>query len=246
MYSKRLANREILRFIYAPPFTNDDDIFDEDKPDPPFPDAPFYMRSVYYYWWAFLRLNKEYMECCKNNGAGVHADLYRDFGDIREDDFFKWWIAKGRNLFCERDLYKIKTYMTVHEARDDPDHVLMSIPILKDMDHLVAEFRQLIKPLYRTRRRNNQLSTAKYPVHSNPIIGALYTRYKVYELREIYPIRTKTLNDIARMVGITASNEEQLKIRTSKALRESKIIIENVVLGKFPVLRLLPSNGDEI
>ena len=91
MFEKRLFNREVLRFIYAPPFTELDDVSEDDKPKAPFNGAPFFMRSGYYYWWAFLRENEEYIACCNLSGKGQHAELYKDFGDVRSDDFFSWW-----------------------------------------------------------------------------------------------------------------------------------------------------------
>ena len=68
MYEKRLFNRRVLRFLYAPPFTKLDDVSEDEKPQAPYRDAPYYMRSVYYYWWAFLRENNEYIGCCNNGG----------------------------------------------------------------------------------------------------------------------------------------------------------------------------------
>ena len=164
MFEKRLFNREVLRFIYAPPFTELDDVSEDDKPKSPFNGAPFYMRSGYYYWWAFLRENEEYIACCASGGKGPHAELYKDFGDVRGDDFFEWWRYTGRELFCEREGEKIEVLMSAAQAQDKDGRVLMSIPIEKDMDHLVAEFKQLIKPLYKKRRKTDTISTARYPI----------------------------------------------------------------------------------
>ena len=60
-------------------------------------------RSPYYWWWQFLRRNQEYLECCERGGKGKHAQLYKDFGDVRDDDFHKWWTKdeRGPNLFAE-------------------------------------------------------------------------------------------------------------------------------------------------
>jgi hypothetical protein len=67
-------------------------------------------RSPYYWWWAYLKLNKPYIETCKNGGKGECSDLYKDFGDIRRDgdrSFLEWWGPNGENhgrLFQERTL----------------------------------------------------------------------------------------------------------------------------------------------
>ena len=236
MYEKQLFKRRVLRFIYAPPFTKLDDVSEDLKPKPPYRDAPFYMRSGYYYWWAFLRENDEYMACCERGGTGEHADLYKDFGDIRGDDFFKWWRETGRELFCERDGEKIETYLSASDAKDKANHVLMSIPIQKDMDHLVAEFKQLIKPFYNNRRKDKDdtLSTARYPIHSRPVIASLHTRLMVYQAHKADTEGKLTLNELGLAAGVAASDKEQRAIATRKHLTAAQNIIRNVVLGRFP------------
>ena len=62
-------------------------------------------RSVFYWWWAYLKRNTEYLICCEANGAGPLASLYQDFGDVRGDDFRSWWggtFQRGAYLFAER------------------------------------------------------------------------------------------------------------------------------------------------
>jgi hypothetical protein len=234
MYEKQLFKRRVLRFIYAPPFTKLDDVSEDDKPKPPYRDAPFYMRSGYYYWWAFLRENEDYIACCERGGTGEYAELYNDFGDIREDDFFKWWRKTGRELFCERDGEKIEVLLSASDAIDKKDHVLMSIPIQKDMDHLVAEFKQLIKPLYKEKRKDDTISTARYPIHSRPVISSLYTRLKVYQAHKADTEGKLTLNELGLLAGVVASDKEQRAIATRKHLTAAQNIIRNVVLGRFP------------
>ena len=38
-------------------------------------------QSPYYWWWAYLRKNEDYIKCCENNGKGKLSKLYKDFGD---------------------------------------------------------------------------------------------------------------------------------------------------------------------
>lgn len=65
----------------------------------PFPKAKPWQCSVYYFWWRFLKEHEGYRECCENGGEGPHAETYRDFGDIRGNDFRSWWKKSGRHLF---------------------------------------------------------------------------------------------------------------------------------------------------
>ena len=234
MFEKRLFNRVVLRFIYAPPFTELDDVSEDAKPKSPYKDAPFYMRSGYYYWWAFLRENDEYIACCASGGKGPHAKLYADFGDVRGDDFFKWWRKTGRELFCEREGEKIEVLMSATDAQDKDDRVLMSIPIQKDMDHLVAEFKQLIKPLYKKRRMADTVSTARYPIHSRPVVASLHTRLSVYQAHKADVEGKLTLDELGKAAGIVAADKTQRAITTRKHLTAAQNIIRNVVLGRFP------------
>lgn len=119
MYEKMLYRRRILYFRYAPPVTALDDTSTRDT-QPPFEGAPGYMWSVYYYWWAFLRLSKAYKACCESGGEGDLADLYAYFGDVRSDDFMHWWakgghardsnltMHTGRRLFSHGARYPIR------------------------------------------------------------------------------------------------------------------------------------------
>ena len=54
-------------------------------------------KSPYYWFWAYMRRNKEYIKCCDNNGAGKLAKLYKDFGDISDfTEEVKKLIAKKK------------------------------------------------------------------------------------------------------------------------------------------------------
>ena len=61
-------------------------------------------QSPYYWWWAYLRRSEAYIKCCEKGGKGPLSKLYADFGDVREDDFRKWWTTgdHGAQLFAEQ------------------------------------------------------------------------------------------------------------------------------------------------
>jgi hypothetical protein len=62
--------------------------------------------SPYYWWWQYLRRNADYIACCERGGKGRLSKLYKDFGDVREDNFHKWWTEgdRGVELFAEQPL----------------------------------------------------------------------------------------------------------------------------------------------
>jgi hypothetical protein len=65
-------------------------------------------RSVYYWWWAYLRMNQQYLDCCSNGGKGRLKNLYQKFGDVRGSDFKEWWQQevngeqRGAYLFANK------------------------------------------------------------------------------------------------------------------------------------------------
>ena len=70
-------------------------------PKPPFDGAKPWQCSVYYFWWRYLREQRSlYAVLPSSGGRGKFAKLYRDFGDVRGDDFWAWWKAH-QHLFSE-------------------------------------------------------------------------------------------------------------------------------------------------
>jgi hypothetical protein len=132
-----------LRYIYCPPLSDMDRVDEGKLPKPPFECAPSYMRSVYYYWWAFLRENDEYIECCDKNGQGPCIGLYRDFGDIRSLDFWAWWSTVGYQLFHERD--EMVALADPNSLDLDPkQEILVKVPLSLDIDTSLDQIRLLI------------------------------------------------------------------------------------------------------
>jgi hypothetical protein len=152
VHRKNLFTRQILYFRHAPPTTGLDSASDSRPLSPPFKDAPRYKCSMYYFWWAFLRENDNYIACCNNSGEGPMADLYRDFGDVRGNDFMEWWIDGGRLLFCE-PLEDAVTLLHDSPRHHDSEHrVLISVPKDGDLDRITAEIRTAMGE-YRLRYR---------------------------------------------------------------------------------------------
>jgi len=58
-------------------------------------------RNLYYWWWIYLRENKDYEKTCANGGEGRFGKLYKDFGDIHATNFAAWWKDKMWMLFGE-------------------------------------------------------------------------------------------------------------------------------------------------
>lgn len=242
MYEKQLLNRKIRYFRYAPPMTRLDDTTDDDRPKAPFSGAPLYMCSVYYYWWAFLRLNSDYMQTCEAGGTGQCAELYADFGDVRSDNFLQWWIDTGRDLFAEPADDVITVVTDADQLNSDKNRVVLSIPVTGDMDRTLAELRKLLQPIYQKNRTNQtRKSQAKYQPHTKPVLSSLHNQLTLWQAYLANPKATNPeLAQIAKSGALTEERNKEDKYdhatgsSVSRTLALAEKIIANVGLGRFP------------
>ena len=245
MYEKQLYGRKVLYFQYAPPMTKLDDCSDDaldNRPNPPFRNAPLWQRSVYYYWWAFLRENRAYMATCDHGGVGEMAALYADFGDVRDEDFMRWWRGGGRLLFCEPPHDEIEVFLSPPQTHDNESRVLLSIPVMGDINRTLAELKQLLKPVYKNASRNaSGDSLARYPVETKAVLTSLHQHWLTWQAHKANP--TATLAELADLAGIAAGGQgpiDDRAIRTSKAVKMgrylsgARALIYNVGFGRFP------------
>ena len=82
------------------------------------------LRSPYYWWWAFLRLSKDYWWVCQRRGAVGDLRLkgmYRDFGNVYELTFEEWFLRRGKNLLSEEpSTSPTSRALTVFSTRSKP------------------------------------------------------------------------------------------------------------------------------
>ena len=250
MYGKRRRNNEPLYFIYAPPQTG------LDRPNARLPatvrpGASKFHNSVYYYWWAFLRLNAEYIECCDAGGTGDLADLYADFGDVRDgarkttdgDDFKAWWIERGVLLFAEPvPLDNIQILEDVPASFDLKHNSLLAIPLNADFELTMKEIRAQLKAEFDGYRRQYSIeSGAKKRVKQRPILSALDDALRCKLAR----IKNTNMSQyaLADEAGLTfpkyseADGDDLYAMKTrrvSRALQRADLLIANVIKGSFP------------
>lgn len=269
MYAKRLMRDRVLFFRYAPPMTRLD-VNREKRPHPPHPGAELHERSVYYFWWAFLRENAAYIECCENDGTGPMAGLYADFGDVRGADssavFTKWWKG-ARHLFCEPPEQKIEFFDEPPLEHDSGSRILLSLPITGDIDQTFSELRKLLQPIYSKARKrmreavrasgnavhqdDDDVSRAKYPVVSKPVLASLHGYLRVWQAKKAHP--TAQAMKIAEASGILQSiagreDDPEFRERVRQRVRDyekkAATLIANVGLGRFPDFTANPDARD--
>ncbi len=139
--------------------------FKYSRPDVLLTDA---QQSPYYWWWAYLRLSKDYWWVCQCQGKADDARLrsmYRDFGDVFTMSFEDWWHRKGQALFAEglsppevRELDRINMRLSPGMS----SHMLLEIPLNLTEATIVKQVKKILRnhPSREVERR----SSAKRPL----------------------------------------------------------------------------------
>ena len=149
-------------------------------------------RSPYYWWWAYLRRNADYLRCCEKGGKGKLSALYKDFGDVRDESFHKWWTTeqRGGKLFGEQPL-SIQFMEVTSPEQWQPawtsDKVLVvAFPLAKSKRKLMGHIKWLLDKRHPGKQGRPALaeldSTAKYRLSRNYTIANLQISLAVYDL----------------------------------------------------------------
>jgi hypothetical protein len=222
----------------------------------------YQQRSPYYWWWAYLRRNKDYLACCESGGAGALASLYADFGDVRADEFHRWWTEGGRGvrLFGERPLEvkfgEIKSSADWLPTWAASDVLVVAVPLAVSKRRLKGEFARLLDERHTGKRGRpavgQQASTARYSLRQNYTITSLRTTLQVYDTwlanQSLPPSQRltqwqlgKPLNKQAARAAESTLAAERLLGRNvlaatvSRYVARAKRLIEGTAQGQFPV-----------
>lgn len=125
-------------------------------------------QSPYYWWWAYLRLSKDYWWVCQCQGKADDARLrsmYRDFGDVFTMDFEQWWRSKGQTLFAERispPEVRELDHVNMRLSPGIASHLLLEIPLNLTEATIVKQVKKILRnhPSREVERR----SSAKRPL----------------------------------------------------------------------------------
>lgn len=151
--------------------------------------ASAWKSSVYYWWWACLKRNKKYLACCESGGKGNHSELYKDFGDVRGDDFQAWWTEgeRGARLFAEPSAeITVRVLKEGEKAPSTNKTLTVSLPLNLPQKFLLQRCRDLLAEVAEGRRGklHARESDAAYRVTGQPNVEALEKMLKVYDTLE--------------------------------------------------------------
>jgi len=213
-----------------------------------------WQRSVYYWWFEYLKRHAGYARTCAQAGRGKYAALYRDFGDVHAADFRTWWAEgdRGARLFAEPLITREVRLVTAEElaaVEPDPNVAFVQMPLNLPKRYLKQAFAKLLVKHHKGRRgvRQARHSQARYPVIGQPNVPALQITLQVYDYRQTHP--ELTLWQIGQQLRLfqleqlpaagdtakTIANKRSIMAASvSRYLRKAQAMIDNAALGKFP------------
>lgn len=173
--------------------------------------------SPYYWWFMFLRLNKDYEATCKANGKGKCADLYKDFGDVYKTNFKDWWLERT-HLFAEpRKGFRMTiANMESELAPFNSDEVInLVVPLSWSRRVLKKRFTELVlNKLERGKRGVSVIeSAATYKLGGKWNVDAFKYAYAIYVEKQKSLAETKKvpLADIAIKAKLPYAIREKAK-----------------------------------
>ena len=194
------------RFSYAPPKL-EGEYYPYREPKPPYPDAPGWQCSVYFFWYEYLRRHEGYAECCRRGGQGECSALYEDFGDVHNTDFMSWWqthhelFAEPRPAFLVFK-HKLKAgqeingsgfieYVQIDLRFSETDIIRRVRDLVRIQKQRTAyQFERYLKTTGgdpalagAVKARRRVLSQAKYRVTTKPILPTLYQHLRAWDAR---------------------------------------------------------------
>ena len=217
-----------------------------------------YKKSIYYFWWVFLRLNEDYKKCCENGGKGEMSRLYDDFGDVFALEFKQWWQGddRGNRLFAEKPLPEFGEIKTETDFYIDGNVLNVRIPLDLPKRYLEKKFNELLKKHHKGKRGVRITSTAMYPVVGHVDLTSIENSLAVYSMKLENP--KMKLYELAQACGVgrklhyIQENDSKLKgdntgskvilSNTAKRyLKNAERMIANVGVGQFPSCKKEPT-----
>lgn len=139
-----------------------------------------------------MRRNRDYLDCCVNGGNGRLADLYKDFGDVRDKEFRVWWMEdqRGAKLFGEQQLgikfHELDSAKDWHPNWSKEKVMIVAFPLAVSKRRLMGDIRKLLDKRHTGKQGRPALakteSTARYKLSRNYTTANLETALNVYDL----------------------------------------------------------------
>ncbi len=192
-------------------------------------------KTVYYWWWSYLKRNQEYLKCCESEGKGKLNRLYQDFGDVRSDDFQKWWSEgdRGANLFSNPVTESTVRLLEVGEVVTGENQLVVSFPLSLPKRHLKKRLNDLLIKHHKGQRGVQQAknSKAKYQFKGQPNFEGLERALKVYDNLEELKLQgiKKPQWKVAMDLNIVDDEYRVLRTDTPKTAEDKRRVLTAIV-----------------
>ena len=207
------------------------------------------LRSPYYWWWAFLRLSKDYWWVCHRRGAVGDQRLkgmYRDFGNVYELTFEEWFLRRGKNLLSEElDLPAVRKLSPTNLELSRPlgRHLILEIPLNMTEKSIISQVRKQLRN--HPDREVERISTAKRKLAKligirQDVIESAYAVWKIHHesrdgrvvekvgqahgTKSLYQIG-KELRLVRSCLPVTTDNQE----RAAKRVNGMKVAVSRML-----------------
>jgi len=214
-------------------------------------------KTPIYWWFLTLQASDEYVLCCRNQGKGKLANLYKDFGDVDKKSFAQWWANQGRKIFAERK--KLKKVEVIDERRQlerlsiHEDRLIIEVPLTLRRQTAIRQIGKALQKAYESRDPVDiwGQSTAKRQVIKSKIrMTTIEILLNVWRIRNEHPklsnyeIGQKAKIDLDLLARTTdgdqiddALERRRMTIAVSRYLAQAKNLIANAERGIFPSLQ---------
>lgn len=187
--------------------------------------ASHWKKSVYYWWFEYLRRNEDYKKTCQSDGKGKCAKLYEDFGDIHAEDFKTWWATgdRGASLFAEPPTPSIQVIQPDSGVLGTTGNrsLVLEVPLDLPINYLVARFRKIVSTHHGGKKglRQSSKSQARYRVHGKVDVAFLETALLVWDQQRANP--TKPLWQIAHELRVISVEHRLTAVELDAKYRHS-------------------------
>ena len=148
------------------------------------------LKAPHYWWWAYLRLSKDYWWVCQRNGVADDPrlrEMYSDFGKVYEMTFEQWWDRRGIDLFSEKvDIQTVRVLSpdNVQLSKPVDRHLLLEIPINLTERTIISKIREHLRahPNRQVVRQNtSERKLAKLVGIRKDVTASAFAVWRVYD-----------------------------------------------------------------
>ena len=186
-----------------------------------------------------MRRNQDYLDCCVNQGKGRLANLYKDFGDVRDKEFRVWWQEdrRGARLFGEQQLevkfHEMDSAADWHPEWTKDKVMVVAFPLGVGKRRLMGDIRKLLDTRHTGKQGRPALakveSTAKYKLSRNYTTANLETALNVYDRWMANNARPKTERIKQWEIGVELKLNK-LAIKDAKSeLKQDRAVGRNLL-----------------